>query len=130
MGKGAAMTALKLCPFCGGTARLVSHRTGEDSMGAYVYCRACDAHSQHFDDAYAPVDEAAAAWNRRADAPELVELVDAVRAVEIDKGDMPCKPSCANIGGYGYCTCGMESKRNTLTTALAAWESLTASKEG
>jgi Lar family restriction alleviation protein len=58
---------LKPCPFCGGKPHLVTHRTSEDSMGAYVYCKGCAAQSDHFEDHFAPAKDAIAAWNSRAD---------------------------------------------------------------
>ena len=80
------MTAPKLkpCPFCGCKARLITHKTGEDSEEAYILCTYCNTQGEHFEDAYAPVYHAIAAWNTRtptlADAlalPEVKALVEA-----------------------------------------------------
>lgn len=58
------------CPFCGGTPKLRTHRSGEDSMEAYVECPTCEVRTTYYEDAYAPVDDAIGAWNRRAAPPQ------------------------------------------------------------
>lgn len=70
----ASMVDLKPCPFCGGPAKMVTYRIAEDAMGATVRCASCQACIAEFEDAYAPVDEAEDAWNRRADADEITTL--------------------------------------------------------
>lgn len=58
---------LKNCPFCGGKAKMLTYRTGEDSMGAHVECTVCYVSTQASDDAYADTASVAAIWNRRVD---------------------------------------------------------------
>lgn len=62
------------CPFCGGTPKLRTHRSGEDSMEAYVECPTCEVRTTYYEDAYAPADDAIGAWNRRTPAPETREV--------------------------------------------------------
>lgn len=50
---------LKPCPFCGGEAHYVKCSDGE----AWVRCKDCGTETAIFDS----VEEAAEAWNRRAD---------------------------------------------------------------
>lgn len=61
------MADLAPCPFCGGTPKLRTHRSGEDSMEAYVECPTCEVSTTYYEDAYAPA--AIGAWNRRTPAP-------------------------------------------------------------
>lgn len=61
---------LSPCPFCGGAPKLRVHRSGEDSEDCYVECPACEVRTTYYEDAYAPVDDAVAAWNRRTPPPE------------------------------------------------------------
>lgn len=63
------MTDLLPCPFCGGTPKLRTHRTGEDSEDAFVECPSCEVRTTYYEDAYAPTADAIAAWNRRAPSP-------------------------------------------------------------
>lgn len=58
------------CPFCGGAPKLRMHRTGEDSMEAYVECPKCEVRTTYYEDAYAPTADAIGAWNRRATPPQ------------------------------------------------------------
>lgn len=68
--------ALLLCPFCGGSGKMRSYRTSEDSEGAHVECTNCGARTEATDDAYADTATAALLWNNRAallsPAPEPV----------------------------------------------------------
>lgn len=57
--------ALKPCPFCGSEATLFTARISEDWMWAKVTCNQCAIETHEFEDAYAPVAEAIAAWNTR-----------------------------------------------------------------
>ena len=63
------MTDLLPCPFCGGTPKLRTHRTGEDSEEAFVECPNCEVRTTYYEDVYAPTADAIAAWNRRAPSP-------------------------------------------------------------
>ena len=81
------MTAqLKPCPFCGHDAysdnasmRVFGRRTGHEYA---VACRYCEASAPGDDDKSLAI----VAWNRRADAPELVALVACAKAVlAVDK---------------------------------------------
>lgn len=57
---------LKPCPFCGATAKL---RFGPMLEYAYVECEVCGARTKIINRSvkYCATDEAAKAWNRRAD---------------------------------------------------------------
>ena len=55
------MIELKPCPFCGGEANLVQGSSGK--LLPWVRCRDCGAETSDYDS----VEEAAEAWNRRAD---------------------------------------------------------------
>lgn len=74
---------LKPCPFCGGRARLVTAQVAEDSMCAYASCTKCGVQSEVFEDAYAPIYDAVAAWNHRADLPAGYAILspDEVRGI-------------------------------------------------
>ena len=62
---GLTMDKLKLCPFCGATARL---KFGYQHTQAYVECEVCEARSMIINQSvkYCAIDEAVKAWNRRA----------------------------------------------------------------
>jgi Lar family restriction alleviation protein len=63
--------ALKPCPFCGATGALIDKSTKGDAGTAYVSCKGCFAVTAYFYGPDAPGIRAAAAWNRRAPAPEV-----------------------------------------------------------
>jgi Lar family restriction alleviation protein len=56
---------LKPCPFCGGKAKIQSYRVAEDAEAVRVKCTQCFAETDEFEDAYAPINDAVEAWNRR-----------------------------------------------------------------
>lgn len=63
---GNEQLTLKPCPFCGGKAKMHTGRAAEDAEYAQVTCGGCSTSTDFFEDAYAPTDDAAYAWNRRA----------------------------------------------------------------
>jgi len=67
------MADLLPCPFCGGEPKLRTHRSGEDSMEAYVECPTCEVRTTYYEDSYAPVADAVGAWNRRTPSPQTRE---------------------------------------------------------
>lgn len=69
------LVALKPCPFCGGKPLCQAHRIAEDAEVAFVSCQQCGTQTEHYEDAYAPRDEAIAAWNKRAPS-EREAMVD------------------------------------------------------
>ena len=63
------MSELKPCPFCGGEAEMFSRRCAEDAMEAWIQCSSCfsvTGSTQQYEDAFAPREQAIAAWNQRA----------------------------------------------------------------
>ena len=79
------MTApeLKPCPFCGGEAKrrtLPSDEFGNDG-GDVIECVQCGA-SSHVE--FGHKENLASTWNTRADASELVALVEAVKGIVSD----------------------------------------------
>jgi Lar family restriction alleviation protein len=61
------------CPFCGGKAKLRTGRAAEDAEYAQVTCGGCSTSTDFFEDAYAPTEDAAHAWNRRAAVRQVDE---------------------------------------------------------
>lgn len=101
------MTAsLKPCPFCGVT----KIDGGYNDYGGFVsICANCNASGP-------PASEMSreaiiAAWNTRADAPELVALVDALREVAV-------RPTLYTDGGE------LDWLIDDAKSALAAWEAM------
>lgn len=82
---------LKLCPFCGGEAKLFAGRCAEDAEQAFVRCKNCLVQTDILEDAYAPSREAIAAWNTRAPtSPDpMKELCEADIAEAIDFARSP-----------------------------------------
>lgn len=78
------------CPFCGGEPKLRTHRSGEDSMECYVECLRCEVRTTYYEDAYAPIDDATGAWNRRTPPPSThvlpIELNGVSAALDYGKG--------------------------------------------
>gem|GEM_PF-6005455 len=68
---------LEPCPFCGEPAKMQVSRVAEDAEMAVVECTGCLAATTVYEDAYAPVEQAIAAWNRRHASPpgEVAEVV-------------------------------------------------------
>ncbi len=62
------MNELKPCPFCGGEARIISHRFHELSNTYGVTCKICGSETRQF---YRAEEDAVNAWNRRASDAEL-----------------------------------------------------------
>lgn len=67
---------LKPCPFCGEGALVRTHRVAEDAEVAYVACDSCGCRTDEHEDAYAPVPDAVAAWNRRVGSSRPAEQVE------------------------------------------------------
>lgn len=115
------MTAqLKPCPFCGGKAELwMAH----GDRTAWIACMSkC---SVLVSKEYKTDAEAIAAWNTRADAPELVTMVATMR--EMHEGwsnalELGLIPERHRVSA--------QILRDDAAAALAAWEAITASKEG
>lgn len=56
------MEKLKPCPFCGGEARIITHRFYELSNTYGVTCKKCGSETMQF---YCAEEDAVNAWNRR-----------------------------------------------------------------
>mgnify|MGYP001497897136 CR=1 FL=1 len=57
------MVELKPCPFCGGEA-VLAFDANDTEITCLPHCRKCDGMIERW---FTDADEAAAAWNRRAD---------------------------------------------------------------
>lgn len=77
------MEALKPCPFCGGEAHSMQHRSGdEDIFYTTIGCKSCFVSTADFEDA--PKD-AAASWNTRVPDPRIAELEARAEKAEAER---------------------------------------------
>lgn len=80
------MTApkLKLCPFCGGEAKWIDIKSGENFGGSCIYCTNCQASTNV---SFQFKENLISAWNTRADLPQAAiaaAMMGAVKSLEWD----------------------------------------------
>ena len=105
------MDKLMPCPFCGGRATVKTRYIGYGSIGLgehdeyRVVCKECRASN----DEYRREAEAIAAWNRRADAVQVVRCVDCKyrELAKVNcKGYTICPASGMEITDDDFCSYG------------------------
>lgn len=128
------MTApLKPCPFCGGVKHMVmppnckkdnDYKPGDNAQ-PFVRCLNCYAEAMGSAWDYTK-GTAITAWNTRADAPELVALVAAVKAeIEARNRFLSTAPDRGGSHGpKGQRKMALENAQLATTFALAAYEAL------
>ncbi len=58
------MPVAKLCPFCGGDARINDVQVSEDCTETWVQCKGCAAQGPRVEDAYVDAEAAVELWNK------------------------------------------------------------------
>lgn len=85
---------LKLCPFCGGEAKLID----SSRRASYVRCSKCCAETNHFEMSveYCAIEKAAEAWNQRTN--ELPESTTPIHATNLSAVAWCDKLICSHCG--------------------------------